>query len=139
MSLGKNQVLINSVYAALTRNGGPRSEIPAGSNFFIVVKAEAGGAIVNRGAKYNLHVLVQDVTNFRNAFNTVVVGKLGDPSWPLANEDASFVLPVIAGPAGTIYKVLAVISIGLREIPAQSFESEPLLVIEVTAFRTQSN
>jgi hypothetical protein len=130
MSMGKNQASINNIYAALTRNGGPRSEIPAGSNFFIVVKVEAGRAIVIRGAKYNLHVLAQDITNLRNVFNTVVVGNLGDPSWPLANQDASFVFPVPAGPAGTIYKILAVVSIDVRETVAQSFESDPLLVIE---------
>jgi hypothetical protein len=133
MAIGNAQASINSVYVALTPAGGAESVLTTGTNFFVVVKAEAGDAIVNLGATYKLHVLLQDVTNFTNVLNQVVTGNLSDAAWPLAEEDTTFVfpmngIPVIAGAADTIYKILAVLAVGVKETGTQSVESSPILV-----------
>ncbi len=142
MSVGTLAAVINSTYVALTPGGGAESEIPAGTtSLYVIVKAEAGAAVISTTGLYTVRVLLQDIASFVNLNNTVFKDNFNNPSppailtpaWTLgqAGQDVTFSFPVtLPTPAatGSIYQVQAFLSVGAGFTEVSHVESSLVVV-----------
>ena len=145
MSVGKDDAVVTDAFVTLAAGGPPEAQIPTGSLFFVNVEVEAGTNAILTGGPYTLQVLLQDITNFVNILVPPPATQTGFlnagaappalhfttvPAWNAANTDFTFVItvPVVAGAPGTIYKIIAVLSLGAAQQDVETFESEKILV-----------
>jgi hypothetical protein len=152
MAAGRDDAVVTDAFFSASLGGGPESTIPAGSAFFVNVDVEAGSSAMLNGDAYTLKVLLQNVTNFTNDVIATFKGNLGNPpnpgtftgtpnlagttlltppSWSVANTDVTFSLSVPApgAPTGTIYRILAIVTLGTAQGNVETYESELILVI----------
>jgi hypothetical protein len=130
---------INSTFIALDNAAAAaaESEIPANTNVFAVVEAEAGNVLIGLGAVYTVRVVVQDITGGIPPKVFTFAGNLNNPSqppnppWTLANANANvrFSFPFKSGKSGTIYRVLTILSIGTGATDTNFRESDPVVVV----------
>jgi hypothetical protein len=127
MAVGTVAAVITSTYLSLSATGGPESEIPANTTtLFVIVKAEAGSAVIGLGATYRIHALLQDITNFANLLNVRLNQHFGDtgllfppgptPDWTpaTANQDVTFAFQAtgLSLSADTVLQPLAFLTVG---------------------------
>ena len=149
MATGKDDAVVTDAFFSVTSGGGAESRIKAGSAFFVNVEVEAGTNAIASGNAYNLLVLLQNITTFTNDVIVSFSGNLGPtagagvlfshtfpvtvspaPAWNTPNTDTpfGFSVPVPGVAAGTIYRILAIVALGITETDVQTFESGLTLV-----------
>lgn len=124
MTVGTNDIAVNSAYASLTPGGNAEDQLSSGTPFFIVVNAEAGSEAIGLGIAYRLQVILLNITNnYLNEFQTVITGHLGGPD-PWATSAHAFSFPHVAGPQDTLYRITTVLASGVTGQGLNVNESE---------------
>jgi hypothetical protein len=130
-----NQCRLISVYVRYTdtTNYGGISEesIKDNQSFDLCLKLEAGQTIFNQGARYNLFVVLNDLSDSsRTVYTNTRTGSLGDPSWQ--NMATTFAWTVPAGSVPLVddhvYQATAVMRVGKRD-PIVDAEQSDLFIV----------
>ena len=117
-----NQCELTSVFVRYTdtaNHGGISEEsIKDNQPFDLCLELEAGGAIFNAGAQYNLFVVLNDLSDSsRTVYANTQAGSLGDSSWQ--NMDTTFSWTVPAGSVPLVddhvYQAIGVMSVGKHD------------------------
>lgn len=104
---------------------------PSDRAFEAIIDCEAGAAIHDTGARYEIKINVIDFSAMRSIIRSAVVaaGSLGDAGWP--KQAHQFVFPIPAPGAlneGHICKVFASLKVGVAN-PYASLAESPLFLI----------
>lgn len=132
MTIGTSEAAITSVYIASASNGGPESQIPAGSTFYVTVKAEVGDSLWSLGPNGHIHAFLQNLTTLQMvplASNPLAINAHSSFAAPETDQTFSFRVTVPASPVDTIYKPLAVMAIGAVDADVSVLEGN-LTVVE---------
>jgi hypothetical protein len=130
-----NQCRLISVYVRYTDTtnyGGVSEEsIKDNQSFDLCLKLEAGQAIFIQGARYNLLVILNDLSDSsRTVYTNTQAGSLGDPNWQ--NMDTTFCWTVPAGSVPLVddhvYQATAVMSVGKHD-PIVDAEQSDLFIV----------
>ena len=130
-----NQCELTSVYVRYTdttNHGGISEEsIKDNQSFDLCLKLEAGQAIFNQGARYNLLVILNDLSDSsRTVYTNTRTGSLGDPSWQDMGTTFAWTVPAGTAPLadGHVYQATAVMSVGKRD-PIVDAEQSDLFIV----------
>ena len=132
---GANQCELTSVYVRYTdttNHGGISEEsIKDDQSFDLCLELEAGQAIFDQGARYNLFVVLNDLSDSsRTVYTNTRTGSLGDPSWQ--NMGTTFAWTVPAGSVPLVddhvYQAIAVMSVGKHD-PIVDAEQSDLFIV----------
>ena len=117
--MGPNDAEVRSGFTREVGGAISDDTFPSGTQYEVVVEAEAGDAIHGGGGPYAVSMVVRDLTASNTVNTQNLTGNFGDANWPapppntnLAKE-FSFTIP--APPAaleGHILEVLASLSVG---------------------------
>ena len=130
-----NQCRLISVYVRYTDTtnyGGVSEEsIKDNQSFDLCLKLEAGQAIFIQGARYNLLVILNDLSDSsRTVYTNTRTGSLGDPSWQDMGTTFAWTVPAGSVPLadGHVYQVTAVMSVGKHD-PIVDAEQSDLFIV----------
>lgn len=104
---------------------------PSNQSFEAIIDCEAGAAIHDTGARYEIKINVIDFSAMRSIVRSSIVaaGSLGDPGWP--SQAQQFVFPISAPGAsneGHICKIFVSLKVGVAN-PYASLAESPLFLI----------
>ena len=124
-----NDVQLIRVYARERKGKIVDKTFPSDAEFELVVEAEAGKSIHGGGAKFSIHIVVRDLTDFTIIKEDQLQGLFSEENWPKPVLSHTFPIPT-QGPKkeNHIYEILASLSVGVRN-PNVSFERSPLFII----------
>lgn len=129
--MGPNNAELVRVFTRQT--GGVIADMTFPSNiaFEAIIDCEAGAAIHDTGARYEIKINVVDFSAMRSVAKSAIVatGSLGDIGWP--NQAQQFVFPILAPGAlneGHICKIFASLKVGVAN-PYASLAESPLFLI----------
>jgi hypothetical protein len=130
-----NQCRLISVYVRYTDTtdyGGICEEsVKDNQSFDLCLKLEAGQAIFNQGARYNLLVILNDLSDSsRTVYTNTQAGSLGDPNWQNMNTTFCWTVPAGTAPLAEhhIYQATAVMSVG-KHAPIVDAEQSDLFIV----------
>ena len=130
-----NQCRLISVYVRYTDTtnyGGVSEEsIKDNQSFDLCLKLEAGQAIFNQGARYNLLVILNDLSDSsRTVYTNTQAGSLGDPNWQNMNTTFCWTVPAGSVPLvdDHVYQATAVMSVGKHD-PIVDAEQSDLFIV----------
>jgi hypothetical protein len=119
-------------YTDTTAHGGISEEsIKDNQSFDLCLELEAGGAIFNEGAQYNLFVVLNDLSDSsQTVYTNTQAGSLGDPNWQDMDTTFSWTVPVGSVPLADdhVYQATAVMSVGKHD-PIVEAEQSRLFII----------
>ena len=130
-----NQCELTSVYVRYTdttNHGGISEEsIKDDQSFDLCLELEAGQAIFDQGARYNLFVVLNDLSyGSKIVYTNMQAGSLGDSNWQ--NMDTTFCWTVPAGSVPLVddhvYQATAVMSVGKHD-PIVDAEQSDLFIV----------
>lgn len=132
---GASQCELASVYVRYTdtaSHGGISEEsIKDGQSFDLCLELEAGQTIFNSGARYNLFVVLNDLSDssatvYRNSH----AGSLGDPKWQAMDTTFAWTVPAGSIPLADdhVYQAIAVMSVGKSD-PIVDVDQSTLFIV----------
>lgn len=119
--------------------GGAVSDTTAasGSDFEIVVEAEAGLALHSYGGQYEIGIVVRDLTTSTSIHTDTLKDLFGKANWPVGKLAKQFVFTLPAtkltdAMSTHILEVIGYLKVGgVGTLPADvSFEKSPMFIIE---------
>ena len=130
-----NQCELASVYVRYTdttNHGGISEEsIKDNQSFDLCLELEAGQTIFNQGARYNLFVILNDLSDSSTTvYTNTQAGSLGDPNWQNMGTTFSWTVPAGSVPLVDhhVYQATAVMSVGKHD-PIVDAEQSRLLIV----------
>jgi len=129
--MGPNNAELVRVFTRQTRAVIADMTFPSNLPFEAIIDCEAGAAIHDAGAKYEIKINVIDFSAMRSIVKSAIVaaGSLGDAGWP--GQAQQFVFPISAPGAlneGHICKIFASLKVGVAN-PYASLAESPLFLI----------
>jgi len=126
-----------SVYVRYTdtaNHGGISEEsIRDDQSFDLVLELEAGSGKFNEGAKYNLFVVLNDISDSsKTVYANSQAGALGDPQWSKMNTTFSWTVPAGSIPLTDdhVYQATAVMSVGVHDPIVDTEQSDLFIAIQ---------
>ena len=134
---GANQCELTSVYVRYTdttNHGGISEEsIKDDQSFDLCLELEAGQAIFDQGARYNLFVVLNDLSDSsRTVYTNTRTGSLGDPSWQNMGTTFAWTVPAGSVPLvdNHVYQATAVMSVGKHDPIVDAGQSDLFIVTQ---------
>jgi hypothetical protein len=129
--MGPNNAELVRVFTRQT--GAVIADITFPSNLAIeaIIDCEAGSAIHDTGARYEIKINVIDFSAMRSIVRSAIVaaGSLGDAGWPKQAQQFMFPLPAPGAlNEGHICKIFASLKVGIAN-PYASLAESPLFLI----------
>lgn len=119
-------------YTDVTAHGDNTEEsIKDNQSFDLVLELEAGQAVFNSGAKYNLSVVLNDLfDSSKTIYSNTQGGSLGDTAWQKPDVKFAWTIPAGSLPLvdDHVYQAIGVLSVGNAD-PIVDMEQSELFVV----------